>query len=134
MQLSDMFATTKPVIGMLHVPALPGSPRSRLGFKAIIDWVLLDAEALTGGGIDGMMLENFGDVPFYPRQVPPHTVAFLTALGREVRHHFGRPLGINVLRNDSASAIAIAAATEAEFIRVNIQTGVRVTDQGLIEG
>ena len=134
MQLLDLFRTVKPVIGMLHAPPLPGSPQNRLGFNAIIDWVLKDAEALALGGIDGLMLENFGDVPFYPRQVPPHTVAFLTALGREVRHHFGRPLGINVLRNDSASAIAISAAVGAEFIRVNIQTGARVTDQGLIEG
>jgi uncharacterized protein len=134
MRLLDLFTTAKPVIGMLHAPPLPGSPQSRLGFNAIIDWVLRDAEALAVGGIDGMMIENFGDVPFYPRQVPPHTVAFLTALGREVRHHFGRPLGINVLRNDSAAAIAIAAAVGAEFIRVNVQTGVRLTDQGLIEG
>jgi len=134
MQLSDMFATTKPVIGMLHVPALPGSPRSRLGFKAIIDWVLLDAEALTGGGIDGLMLENFGDVPFYPRQVPPHTVAFMSALGCEVRRRFNLPLGINILRHDAVSALAVATAVHAEFIRVNIHTGARLTDQGLIQG
>ena len=134
MQVLDLFRTVKPVIAMLHAPPLPGSPQNKLGFNAIIDWVLKDAEALARGGIDGMILENFGDVPFYPRQVPPHTVAFLTALGREVRHHFGRPLGINVLRNDSAGAMAISAAVGAEFIRVNIHTGARLADQGLIEG
>ena len=59
---------------MLHVPALPGSPRNELSLNAIIDWVLTDANALAGGGTDGLIVENFGDVPFYPRQVPPHTV------------------------------------------------------------
>jgi membrane complex biogenesis BtpA family protein len=143
MQLVDLFNVIKPVIGMLHVPALPGSPRNTLALNAIVDWVLRDAEALAAGGIDGMILENFGDVPFYPGQVPPHTIAFLTVLGREVRQlgrlgrlgrRFDRPLGINVLRNDAASAVAIAAAVGAEFIRVNIHTGARLTDQGLIEG
>jgi hypothetical protein len=129
-----MFPVRKPVIGMLHIPALPGSPENKLALNAIKDWVLTDANALAGGGTDGLMIENFGDVPFYPRQVPPHTVAYMTALAGEVRRRFELPLGINVLRNDSASALAIAAAVAADFIRVNIYTGARLTDQGLIQG
>src|SRR5919109_4035292 len=113
MPFAGLFKTIKPVIGMLHVPALPGSPRNTLALNAIVDSVLKDAEALVEGGIDGMILENFGDVPFYPGHVPPHTVAFLTLLGREVRR-FNRSLGINVLRNDARSALAIAAAVGAE--------------------
>jgi uncharacterized protein len=124
----------KPVIGMLHIPALPGSPGNNLGFAATVDWVLRDAKILADGGIDGFILENFGDVPFYPQRVPPHTVAFMAVLAREVRLYVDRPLGINVLRNDSASALAIAAAVAAEFIRVNIYTGARLTDQGIIQG
>ena len=119
---------------MLHVPALPGSPANVLGLNAIVDWVLRDAQALADGAIDALILENFGDAPFYPRRVPPHTVAFMTALGREVRRRFDLPLGINVLRNDPASALAIATAVAAEFIRVNIHTGARLTDQGVIDG
>src|SRR5262245_565914 len=121
-------------IGVLHVPALPGSPRNQLAFPAIVDWVLKDADALSRGGVDAFILENFGDAPFYPHRVPPHTVAFMTAIGREIRQSFNQPLGINVLRNDAESAIAVASAVPAEFIRVNIHTGARVTDQGLIEG
>ena len=122
------------IIGVLHVPALPGSPRNQLAFKDVVDWVLKDAEALAGGGVDALILENFGDAPFYPTRVPPHTVAFMTAIADEVRRRFDLPLGINVLRNDAQSALAIASAVSAEFIRVNIHTGARVTDQGLIEG
>ncbi|HEY2382779.1 MAG TPA: BtpA/SgcQ family protein [Terriglobia bacterium] len=129
-----MFGADKPVIGMLHVPALPGSPQNRFDFGAILEWVLDDAKTLADGGIHGLMIENFGDTPFYPRRVPPHTVAFLTALGVELKRTFDLPLGINVLRNDAESALAIAAAVPAEFIRVNIHTGARLTDQGLIEG
>jgi membrane complex biogenesis BtpA family protein len=129
-----VFSQKKPVIGMLHVPPLPGSPQSKFQFDAIIDWIMTDAEALAAGGADGFILENFGDNPFYPRHVPPHTVAFMTALGCEIRRRFKHPLGINVLRNDAESALAIASATGAEFIRVNIHTGARLTDQGLIEG
>ena len=119
---------------MLHVPALPGSPQGRLEFNAIVTWVLKDADALASGPVDALLLENFGDAPFYPRRVPPHTVAFMTAIAREVKREFRLPLGINVLRNDAESAIAIASAVSADFIRVNIHTGARVTDQGLIEG
>jgi membrane complex biogenesis BtpA family protein len=133
-RLSDVFRTTKPIIGMLHVPALPGSPQNKLTFEAIVDWVVTDAKALAEGGIDGFIIENFGDAPFYPRRVPPHTIAFTTVLAREVRCRLDLPLGVNILRNDSAAALAIAAAVDARFIRVNIYTGARLTDQGLIEG
>jgi hypothetical protein len=119
---------------MLHVPALPGSPQNSLGFEAVVDWVLSDAEALAGAGIDGWILENFGDVPFFPGRVPAHTVAFMTALACEIQRRFSLPLGVNVLRNDAESALAVAAAARARFIRVNIHTGARLTDQGVIQG
>jgi membrane complex biogenesis BtpA family protein len=122
------------IIGVLHASALPGSPRNTLDFNGVMDWVLRDASALAEGGVDALILENFGDVPFYPGRVPPHTVAFMTALGREVKRNCKLPLGINVLRNDAESAIAIALAVSAEFIRVNVHTGARVTDQGVIQG
>jgi membrane complex biogenesis BtpA family protein len=134
MQLIDIFSSGKPAIGMLHIPALPGSPRNTLRLDTIADWVLADAEALDAGGIDGLIIENFGDVPFYPNDVPPHTVAFMTRLALEVKRRFNLPLGINVLRNDGRAALAVAMAAGARFIRVNIYTGARLTDQGVIQG
>jgi membrane complex biogenesis BtpA family protein len=119
---------------MLHLPALPGSPTNELSMSAIRSYVLKDAEALATGGVDALILENYGDVPFYPRRVPAHTVAFMTAIALEVRRAVSLPFGINVLRNDTESAIAVAFAADAQFIRVNIHSGARVTDQGLIEG
>ena len=116
------------------MPALPGSPQNTLSLRAIQDWVLKDADVLARGGIRAFMLENFGDSPFYPARVPAHTVAYLTAIGCEIRRSFNFPLGVNVLRNDALSAVAVASAVSAEFIRVNIHTGARLTDQGIIEG
>jgi hypothetical protein len=80
------------------------------------------------------MLENFGDAPFLPGRVEAVTVAAMTALAQEVLRRFPLPLGINVLRNDGRSALAIAAVVGARFIRVNVLCGARVTDQGVING
>jgi hypothetical protein len=95
---------------------------------------LRDAEVLVTGGVHGLMLENFGDASFYPERVPAYTVAYMTALAREIRRQWDVPLGINVLRNDGCSALAVAHAAGADFIRINIFSGARVTDQGLIQG
>lgn len=134
MRLSELFAIPTPVIGMLHVPALPGSPANTERFDAIRDWVLRDAEALVQGGVDGLLIENFGDAPFYPHRVPAHTVAFLAVLAREVKARHAAPLGVNVLRNDGLAAMAVATASGADFIRVNVYTGARLADQGILEG
>jgi membrane complex biogenesis BtpA family protein len=80
------------------------------------------------------MMENFGDVPFYPGRVPEQTVEQMTSLAVAVRKETDLPLGINVLRNDGLSALAIAHASGASFIRVNVLSGARVTDQGIIQG
>jgi membrane complex biogenesis BtpA family protein len=122
---------------MLHLPPLPGAPRSTASttIDQIRDALLRDADALASGGVHGLMLENFGDVPFYPGRVPAHTIAAMTALAADVRQRFGElPLGINVLRNDGQSALAIAAAVGAHFIRVNVLCGARVADQGILQG
>lgn len=101
---------------------------------AVVGRALEDATALAEGGMDGILVENFLDVPFYADAVPPETVAamarVLTALVRAT------PLlvGVNVLRNDARAALAVAAATGASFIRVNVHTGVMWTDQGMIQG
>lgn len=119
---------------MLHAPALPGSPGYQGDFDAIQDLVLGDARALAQGGVHGLMLENFGDVPFFKDRVEPITVAAMTRLAVAVKQAVDLPLGINVLRNDALSALSIAAAVNADYVRVNVLSGAMVTDQGLIEG
>ncbi len=123
------------LIGMLHLPPLPGSPRFGGSIQVVMQRVLADAHALTSGGIDLLMLENFGDSPFFPGAVPTITVAHLTAIAERVKAaHPQAKLGINVLRNDGCTALAIAHAVGADFIRVNVLCGARVTDQGIVTG
>src|SRR5438105_3533223 len=94
----------KVVVGMLHLPALPGSPLYGGSVAAIRETLLRDAQLLAEGGVHGLMMENFGDTPFFPGRVPAHVVAHMTALAAEVRRAVpSLPLGINVLRNDGLS-------------------------------
>jgi uncharacterized protein len=132
--LPEWSERSHPVIGMLHAPPLPGSPRSAEPIEKIVNRVLQDAETLAAGGVDGLMLENFGDVPFFPQRVPPITVACLTRLAVEVCRAVPLPLGINCLRNDAQGALAVALASGAKFIRVNVLSGARLTDQGVVSG
>ncbi|WP_424008979.1 BtpA/SgcQ family protein [Haloferax denitrificans] len=130
----DFFSTETPIIGMVHLPPLPGSPGFEGDRDALRTRLLEDAAALEAGGVDGIMLENFGDAPFYPDRVPRHVVADVAALAGTLREHVSVPFGVNILRNDVQSALGIAAATGGAFVRVNVHTGARLTDQGLIEG
>src|SRR4029079_5487495 len=124
------------LIGVIHLPALAGAPGSsdpadalqRAGLQAV-----KEAQILVKAGFDGLILENFGDVPFYKTQVPPETIASMSVIAAAVREAARKvSLGINVLRNDARAAMAIAAVTGCDFIRVNVLSGVSATDQGWI--
>ncbi|MFB6251958.1 MAG: BtpA/SgcQ family protein [Halobellus sp.] len=130
----DVFSTDTPIIGMIHLPPLPGAPDFEGDRGDIRRRLRQDATALESGGVDGIMLENFGDAPFYPDRVPRHVVADISALAATLRDHVSIPFGVNVLRNDVQSALGVAAATDGAFVRVNVHTGARLTDQGIVEG
>lgn len=124
---------SKPLVGVIHLPALPGAPRYGGAMAPIVASAMQDAEILARAGFDGVIVENFGDVPFFRDTVPPETVAAMAVIADAVRRACALPVGINVLRNDAVAALAIAVATQAQFIRVNVLVGARVTDQGLIQ-
>jgi membrane complex biogenesis BtpA family protein len=134
----NIFEAKLPIIGMVHLAPLPGAPltpQSAVASEAIESVeakALVDAKALADGGVDAIMIENFGDAPFFPGQNPVHVATVMTRLAIRIREVSGKPIGINVLRNDGFAALAVAIAADAEFIRVNILSGARVTDQGLI--
>lgn len=92
------------------------------------------ARRLDESGFGALMIENFGDVPFYGGSVPPATVAAMTACIAAIRSEVRAEVGVNVLRNDALAAVAVAAATDATFVRVNVLTGSMYTDQGPIVG
>lgn len=129
-----MFDADNALIGMVHLPPLPDAPEFDGSREAIRSAAHEDAQTLADSGFDAVLVENFGDAPFYPDSVPRHTVAEMTATVKEVTREVDLPVGVNVLRNDAAAAVSIAAATGADFVRVNVHTGVRATDQGWLEG
>ena len=122
-------------VGVIHLPALPGSPRSALTASECARSAADDARILAEAGYDAIIVENFGDAPFFATKVPAVTIAAMTACAVAVRAAAPSvPLGINVLRNDGEAALSIAVCTGATFVRINVLTGARVTDQGIVQG
>lgn len=125
------------LLGVVHLLPLPGAPRAAPGRdRPWLTRAVADARSLAMAGFDGVVVENHGDVPFFKASVPPSTVAAVATAASAVRDALPARMavGVNVLRNDAASAIAIAAATDLDFVRVNVLQGAMITDQGLIEG
>lgn len=127
------------LVGVVHLPALPGAPRWSRDWEALLNRAISDARTYAAAGFSAVVVENFGDVPFHKDRVPPVTVAAMSRVGTAVaavlREVPSPPLlGFNVLRNDAAAALALCAACGGDFIRVNVLTGTMVTDQGIIEG
>lgn len=127
------------LIGVIHLPALAGAPGARAlhpteALERAGRIAVQEARSLEKLGFEAVILENFGDIPFYREQVPPETVASLAVIAAAVRESIKIPIGINVLRNDARAALAIASVVGAQWIRVNVLSGVAATDQGWIEG
>ncbi|MGH2413851.1 MAG: photosystem I biogenesis protein BtpA [Microcystaceae cyanobacterium] len=134
MNLTQVFNTSNPIIGVVHLLPLPTSARWGGSLKAVIERAEQEATALAAGGVDGILVENFFDAPFTKEQVDPAVVSAMTLIMDRIMNLVVLPVGINLLRNDAKSALAIASCVNAQFIRVNVLTGVMATDQGLIEG
>lgn len=128
------------LIGVVHLPALPGDPMyDGRSVDEITSFALRDADALVEGGIHAVILENFGSTPFpkgtASQPMPAHHTAIMAIIAKAIRAKYpDLVLGINCLRNDAVAAMGIAVAVGAQFIRVNVLTGAYVTDQGVIEG
>jgi membrane complex biogenesis BtpA family protein len=130
--LADLFPAPKPVIGMVHLWPLPGAPGyTGYGMKVIIEHALRDAEALVQGGVDGLVVENMWDLPYYVgNDVKPEAMTAQAVAAAEVVKNFPVPVGINVIHNGGVVCLAIAVAAGARFIRVCILTGARLWDTG----
>jgi len=119
---------------MIHLLPLPGSPSFGGSMAEVVETAMSDARHLAQSGFQSLLVENFGDTPFYADSVPPETVAAMTVAVGAVAAETPAAIGVNVLRNDALSALGIAAATGASFVRVNVLAGLMYTDQGPIVG
>jgi membrane complex biogenesis BtpA family protein len=134
MLFKEIFGNKKPIIACIHLLALPGAPLYKGSMKEVYDRALEETSIFLKNGVDGLIIENFRDKPFFPGRVPAETIAAIAAIGREIVKAANVPIGINVLRNDAESAMAIASVVEADFMRVNVHGGVIISEQGIIQG
>lgn len=132
--IERIFGSPTVLIGVVHLLPLPGSPGWGGDIAPVVGRGVADAVALENAGFDGAILENFGDAPYARGFAGRGAVAGLAAAGAAVAAEVDLPLGVNVLRNDALSAVSVAAAIGARFIRVNVHVGAAVTDQGIVQG
>jgi len=134
MKILEPFGVKKPIIGMVHLLPTPLSPKNmgKWEVNTIIDKAVEDARVLAENKLDGVIIENFGDSPFYPDEVPAHTLSTIALAVHAVVKEVEIPVGVNILRNACKQAVAVGAITGASFIRCNVLTGMMLTDQGVI--
>lgn len=131
-----IFGRDKAVIGVIHSLPLPGSPEyDGMAMEEITAFALAEAERYRAGGVDGLIVENHGDIPFAkPDELGPETAACMAVMTDAVRRAAGLPVGVNVLANAAHAALAVAKASGAAFVRVNQWANAYVANEGFIEG
>lgn len=134
--LAELFGIEKPVIGVIHLKPLPGAPRYEgEPMRDIFAAAIADAKTLAAGGIDGIIVENAGDLPFSrPEHIGPETVAALTAACHEVRSAVDTPIGITCVANGAIPGLAVAKAVGAKWVRVNQWVNAYIANEGFING
>ena len=131
--IETLFGVRRALIGMLHVPALPGTPSAQHSIPALVECMVAEARLYREAGFHGLILENMHDRPYLKGAVGPEIVAALTVVGREVRRETDLPLGIQVLAGANQAAVAVAHGCGASFVRVEGFVFAHVADEGLIE-
>ena len=128
-----IFASPKPVIAMIHVGALPGTPASRLRLADIERQALHEAKTFRDAGVHGLMIENMHDTPYLRERVGPEIVAAMAIIGRAVKQTSGLPCGVQILAGANLEAMAVAHAAGLDFIRAEGFAFAHVADEGLIQ-
>lgn len=131
--MNSLFPSSKPVIGVIHVGALPGTPRSSQSVAEIVATARNEARLYRESGVDGVIIENMHDVPYLRREVGPEIVAAMTAVGVEVKHACSLPVGVQILAGANIEAMAVAHAAGLDFIRAEGYAYAHVADEGLIQ-
>lgn len=134
--IQSIFGRRKAVIGVIHLRPLPGSPDyDGESMDSLLAHALSEAGRYQAGGVDGLIVENHGDIPFAkPDELGPETAACMAVIAQAVRAATRLPIGINVLANGAIAAFAVAKAAGAAFVRVNQWANAYVANEGFMEG
>ncbi len=128
-----IFASAKPVVGMIHLVALPGTPASKLSLAEIEKLAVREAKLLRDAGVHGLMIENMHDTPYLRGQVGPEIVAAMAIIGRAVKDTAQLPCGAQILAGANLEAMAVAHAAGLDFIRAEGFAFAHVADEGFIQ-
>jgi len=131
--LESLFPNPKPVIGVIHVGALPGTPMSKRSIFELKELAVSEAQSYSASGVDGIMIENMHDTPYCRGTVGPEIVAAMAVIGEAVKHESNLPVGIQILAAANIEAMAVAHAAGLDYIRVEGYAFAHVADEGLIE-
>ena len=131
--MPSLFTNSKPVIGVIHVGALPGTPRGSKNVVELGRQAKEEAKVYRECGVDGVIIENMHDIPYLKGEVGPEIVAAMTAIGSEVKAECGLPVGIQILAGANIEAMAVAHAAGLDFIRAEGYAYAHVADEGIIE-
>jgi membrane complex biogenesis BtpA family protein len=131
--MKPIFSRPKPVVGVIHVGALPGTPHATQKVAELVTAARHEAQLYREAGVDGVMIENMHDVPYLRGEVGPEIVAAMTAIGSEVKDEVGLPVGIQILAGANIEAMAVAHAANLNFIRAEAYAYAHVADEGLIQ-
>ena len=129
----EPFKTSKPVVGVIHVGALPGTPASSLKVDELTELAVREAVMYRDGGVDGLMVENMHDVPYLRGSVGPEVVAAMSVVARAVKAESALPVGVQILAGANLESIAVAHAAGLDYVRVEAYAFAHVADEGLIQ-
>jgi membrane complex biogenesis BtpA family protein len=127
------FRAAKPVVAMIHLGALPGTPAARLALRDLEAAAVREARLYATAGVDGLMVENMHDTPYLRGRVGPEVVAAMAVIGRAVKAATSLPCGVQVLAAANQEAIAVAHAADLDFVQVEGFAFAHVADEGLIQ-
>ncbi len=129
----NLFNIYKPIIGVIHVSALPGTPKYRGSVKQIIEQAKTEAFIYKENGIDAIAIENMHDVPYLKRNVGPEITSLMSVIGYEVKNLTKLPCGIQVLAGANKDALAAALSAGLDFVRTEGFVFAHIADEGLME-
>lgn len=129
----SLFRSAKPVIAMLHVGALPGTPRATRSLREIETHALREAKIYRDAGVHGLMIENMHDTPYLRGRVGPEIVAAMAVIARAVKDATPLPCGVQILAAANNEAMAVALAAGLDFIRAEGFAFAHVADEGVIQ-
>ncbi len=134
--LVEIFEGEKPLVGTIHCRPFPGAPRyDGEPIDDIVDHAVEEATRYAEGGMDGVIVENGGDLPFLrPGDIPYETVTTMSVVADAVRREIDLPMGVNLLANGAVAGLSVAKPVQADFIRVNQWVNAYVANEGFVQG